>query len=167
MDERDNVRTDLSAEEQALQSQVRESEGELEGLEQELHAVDAELSELAAQSRKFEALGDVCRSLEQLEDLGGTQLFWTRETDEVTESIESARCRIHDFGERFINVEKRRDAIMNRIGKQNYALDCLHYELLDAMELVVDNFDANYGITWETIEAALDAIVWNQKQDLE
>lgn len=40
-------------------------------------------------------------------------------------------------------------------------------ELLDAMELVVDNFDANYGITWETIESALDVIVWNRKQDSE
>jgi len=35
-------------------------------------------------------------------------------------------------------------------------------ELLEAMELVVDNFDANYGITWETIEAALDQIVWER-----
>jgi len=40
-------------------------------------------------------------------------------------------------------------------------------ELLEAMELVVNNFDANYGITWETIEAALDVIVWNRKQDSE
>jgi hypothetical protein len=37
-------------------------------------------------------------------------------------------------------------------------------ELLEAMELVVDNFDANYGITWETLEAALDWIVWERKQ---
>ena len=37
-------------------------------------------------------------------------------------------------------------------------------ELLQAMEMVVDNFDANYGITWETIEAALDQIVWERKQ---
>ena len=37
-------------------------------------------------------------------------------------------------------------------------------ELLEAMELVVDNFDANWGITWETIEAALDWIVWERKQ---
>ena len=37
-------------------------------------------------------------------------------------------------------------------------------ELLEAMELVVDNFDANYGITWETLEAALDQIVWERKQ---
>jgi len=37
-------------------------------------------------------------------------------------------------------------------------------ELLEAMELVVDNFDANYGITWETLEAALDQIVWERNQ---
>jgi len=36
-------------------------------------------------------------------------------------------------------------------------------ELLEAMEMVVDNFDANYGITWETIEEALDWIVWERK----
>ena len=36
-------------------------------------------------------------------------------------------------------------------------------ELLQAMEMVVDNFDANYGITWETIEEALDWIVWERK----
>lgn len=38
-------------------------------------------------------------------------------------------------------------------------------DLLNAMELVVDNFDANLGITWETIEAALDVIAWNKKQE--
>ena len=36
-------------------------------------------------------------------------------------------------------------------------------ELLQAMEMVVDNFDANCGITWETIQAALDWIVWERE----
>ena len=134
MDEHDDVRTDLSAEEQALQAQVEESQAKLEGFEQDLHAVDAELSELAGQNRKFEALADVCRSLEQLEDLGGTELFWNPEAGAVEEYIESARQRIHEFSEKFVDIEKRRDAILNRIGKQNFALDCLHYDLLDVME---------------------------------
>ncbi len=134
MDERDDVRTDLSGDEQALQAQVRESEQALAGLEQDLHAIDAELAELVDQNRKYEALGDVCRSLEQLEVLGGTELFWASEAGNVDQYIERARGRIHDFGEKFIEVEKRRDAIMNRIGRRNYALDCLHYELLEAME---------------------------------
>ncbi len=134
MDERDDVRTELSGEEQTLKSQVRESEAELEGLERDLHAVDGELAALIEQNRKFEALGNVCRSLEQLEDLGGTELFWKPEVGDVADYIDNARVRIHEFGEQFVEVEKRRDKILHRIGKQNYALDCLHYELLDAME---------------------------------
>jgi len=38
-------------------------------------------------------------------------------------------------------------------------------ELIEAMESVVDRFDANYGITWETLEAALDRIISDRKQE--
>jgi len=38
-------------------------------------------------------------------------------------------------------------------------------ELIQAMEMVVDNFDANYGITWDTIESALDWIIWDRKME--
>jgi len=38
-------------------------------------------------------------------------------------------------------------------------------ELIKAMELVEINFDANLGINWDTIEAALDVIVWNRKRE--
>ena len=38
-------------------------------------------------------------------------------------------------------------------------------ELIQAMERVADNFDANWGITWETIEAALDFVVWMRKRE--
>lgn len=36
-------------------------------------------------------------------------------------------------------------------------------DLIEAMELVASNFDANLGITWETIECALDVIVFNKR----
>jgi len=38
-------------------------------------------------------------------------------------------------------------------------------ELIEAMELVEINFDANYGITWETLEAALDQLISDRKQE--
>ena len=134
MDEHDDVRTEFSTDEQTLQTRVQESEAELQQLEHDLHGVDRELADLVEQNRKFEALGDVCRSLEQLDDLGGTELFWKPEAGDVAEYIEHARDRIDEFGDKFVEVEKRRDKIMHRIGTQNYTLDCLHYELLDAME---------------------------------
>jgi hypothetical protein len=36
-------------------------------------------------------------------------------------------------------------------------------ELIEAMERVVDNFDANLGINWDTIEASLDVTIWGRK----
>ena len=36
-------------------------------------------------------------------------------------------------------------------------------ELIEAMESVVHNYDANYGITWDAIQAALDRVLWNRK----
>jgi len=40
-------------------------------------------------------------------------------------------------------------------------------DLLEAMEIVVHNFDANYGIRWDAIEAALDLVLYNRKQSSE
>ena len=37
-------------------------------------------------------------------------------------------------------------------------------ELIQAMELVADNFDANHGINWQTIECAFDWIIWERKR---
>ena len=134
MDDREVVIEELSADEHELQAQVEESERALEGLEKDLEAVDNELAELAAQSGKFEALGNVCRSLEELENLGGAELFWDNDAHNAAEFLQGARGRIDHFGEQFLDVERRRDAIMHKIGRQNHALDCLHYDLLDAME---------------------------------
>ena len=134
MDDREDVIAEFSTDEHELQVQVRESEQALEKLETELRAVDGELEELAAQSGKYEALGNVCRSLEELETLGGATLFWESGAEGAAGFIDGARSRIEKFGERFLDVEKRRDAIMHTIGNKNHALDCLHYDLLDAME---------------------------------
>ncbi len=132
MNERDEVRTDFSAEEAALQAKVSVSEAELGALERNLQDVDGELAELVAQNGRFEALREVCRSLEQLDELGGTALFWAK-TDGA-EHIEYARKQVKDFSDKYLQVEKRRDEVLRRIGRQNHALDCLHYDLLDAME---------------------------------
>jgi len=33
-------------------------------------------------------------------------------------------------------------------------------ELIQAMESVVHNYDAEYGITWDSVESSLDLVVW-------
>jgi outer membrane biosynthesis protein TonB len=139
MDEGDTVKPDkseeeLSLEEQSLQEKVRESEEAMARLEAELRDVDIELTQLAGQNQKYEALGNVCRSLEELKNLGGTGLFWKAENGDVDAYLHEARERIHQFCESIVEVERRREGIAAKIGNQNASLDVLHYELLDAIE---------------------------------
>ena len=139
MDEGDTVKPDkseeeLSLDEQSLQEKVRESEESMAGLEADLRDVNSELTELAGQNQKYEALGNVCRSLEELENLGGARLFWRSEDGDVDAYLREARERIHEFGASIVEVERRREGVAAKIGNQDVALDCLHYELIDAIE---------------------------------
>ncbi|MBT8108325.1 MAG: AgmX/PglI C-terminal domain-containing protein [Gammaproteobacteria bacterium] len=134
MDEGDTVKPDYSDDELALRTQVEGSERALEDLERDLRDVDRELEQLSVNNQKFEVLGDVCRSLEELENLGGESLFWKDGDSDRAAYISQAREKIHDFGESIIKVESRRREIVARIGDQNYELDCLHYDLSEAIE---------------------------------
>ena len=130
----DHIDEDLPIDDESLQERVQESEEALARLEDELFSVDRELEKLADQTLKYEALGNVCRSLEELESLGGGELFWSSNTDDVDKYVCEARDRVHEFGQSIIEVEQRREGIVAKIGDQNFALDGLHYELLDALE---------------------------------
>jgi outer membrane biosynthesis protein TonB len=139
MDEGDTVKPgkseeELSLDEQSLQEKVRASEEAMAGLEADLCDVDFELAQLAEHNKKYEVLGNVCRSLEELENLGGTGLFWKSEAGDVDACLRNARGHIHKFGESIVEAERRRERIVAKIGNQNASLDVLHYELLDVIE---------------------------------
>jgi hypothetical protein len=135
MDEGD-MKTDFSEQEQSLRAQVEDSEKALTALQGDLRAVDAELSDLAEHSVQYDTLGEVCRSLEALDDLGAMNLFWQDRdhSGDPLDYIQSARNRIEEYGESILETEGRRQAIVDKIGDQNLSLDCLHYELTDVLQ---------------------------------
>lgn len=126
---------DLSQEEQVLLGEVEKSERAVGDLQRDLSAVDAELGELAERNREFEILSEICRSLEELEQLGAAKLFWDEAGGDVDPGtrIEGARRRIDAFGEEVARVESRRRSLAEEIGDQNDVLQSLHYDLIDAM----------------------------------
>ena len=134
MDECNVVNGENSDEELTLREQVEGSEQAMKGLERDLQTIDSELEQLAAQDRQFDVLSQVCRSLEELDDLGAAELFWQGRDTNPADYIEKARNRIHNFGESLLQVEQRRNAIFDKIGDQNVTLDCLHYSLIDVLE---------------------------------
>jgi outer membrane biosynthesis protein TonB len=135
MVEGDTVSSKLSEAEQSLRGKVESSERVLDDLEGDLRAIDAELDELAERNHQYAVLSQVCRSLDELENLGASQLFWDERSgpDNPTEHLRSARRKIDEFGAEIARVEDRRQSVMDKIGDQNDVLEYLHYDLRDAM----------------------------------
>ena len=136
MDDGDTVISEHSEGAEFLQAKVEKSERVLGDLEANLRKVDAELEALAQRNHQYDVLAQVCRSLEELDDMGAGHLFWDKHSgpNRSTEQLRYARRKMEEFGEEVAAVEERRDSIIEKIGGQNDVLDCLHYDLRDAME---------------------------------
>ena len=125
-----------SQQEQLLREKAGRSERVLDDLEADLGSIDAELEALAQRNHQYELLEQVCRSLEELDDLDATNLFWGEhgDSDDPVEHIQNARRKIDEFGAEVARVEQGRQSVIEKINDQNDALDYLHYDLRDAIE---------------------------------
>jgi len=130
------VTEELTNKEQAIRTQFEESEQQLSVLETKLQGVNDELQSLVDKGHEFEVLAQVCRSLEELENIGAADLFWNSEDGPRVQSerLASAGEKIDAYAAEIARTEDRRDAVLEDIGGQNQELDHFHYELLDAVE---------------------------------
>ncbi len=135
MEEGGSVSSDLSEEQRSIQDQVEQSERALSDLEDDLNSVETELEALIAKNHQYDVLSQVCRGLEELDELGASPLFWdeTVSADVREERLRFARQKIEEFRADIARVEARREAIVDGIGDQNTRLDDLHYTLKDAI----------------------------------
>ena len=127
---------DLTNKEQSIRTQFEESEQRLSDLETKLQGANDELRSLVDKGHEFEVLAQVCRSLEELENIGAADLFWNSQEgpQERSERLASAGERIDAFAAEIARTEDRRDEILEEIGGQNQELDQFHYALLDVIE---------------------------------
>lgn len=134
MGESDTVSAEIS-EENLLREQVDQSELVLFRLEHELREINGELEDLTRRNHHFDVLSKVCRSLEELDELDASHLFWDeRIGNKQAEHLQHASSQIEAFAEKVSRVEESRQAIVAKIGDQNVNLDYLHYDLRDAIE---------------------------------
>jgi outer membrane biosynthesis protein TonB len=125
-----------SLEELRLKEQLQRSERELEDLECELQAIEGELEAKIARGDRYEALAQVCESFDKLDRAGAAHLFWgdLQGPESTAAHLETVRSKINEFTGEIASIEDRRDAILNRIGDKNRAMDYLYYDLRDATE---------------------------------
>ncbi len=125
-----------SLEELRLKEQLQRSERELEELEQELHAIEGELEAQIEKGARYEVLARLCENFEELDQVGASYLFWgdLERPHSTAEHLESVRGKINEFTDEVARIEDRRDAVLDRIGDKNRAMDYLYYDLRDATE---------------------------------
>ena len=126
---------DRTYKEQSIRTRFEESEQRLSDLETKLQGVNDELQSLVDRGHEFEVLAQVCRSLEELENIGAADLFWNSQEGPQgrSEKLASAVERIDAYAVEIARTEDRRDAILADVGGQNQELDQFHYELKDVL----------------------------------
>ena len=136
MDEFDTEAPQFAEEEKSIRDQVAQSAGVLGGFERDVDSIDAELEALAERNSQFEILSRICSTLEELDNIDATHLFWdsTIGPENSLEHLRNARRQEAKFNEEIGRVEDRRQSIVDKINAQNDELDLLHYDLRDALE---------------------------------
>jgi len=136
MDNTDTITPELSEEDSSIQEQAAQSERVMGKLERDMHAIETQLEELASKSQEYEVLARVRESLEELDNIGATHLFWNRQIGpaDSLDHLQNARQMADEFSEEIIRVEDQRLAIVDKIDVQNTDLDRLHYDLREVLE---------------------------------
>ncbi|MGI9223929.1 MAG: AgmX/PglI C-terminal domain-containing protein [Woeseiaceae bacterium] len=127
--------TDISDDERAILEEISRFEAELDKLAGRLHAADDRLAALEQERAKYDALLQVCDSLEKLETLDARELFWGESgADDQDNRIDHAMRQINEFEAKIDVARRDREAILAEIDDQNLTLDSLDTYLRDAME---------------------------------
>ena len=120
--------------EEVLRVQLEQSRERLAGFVRELHAVDAELEDMATERRQYEALHEVCGGLEKLGQLGAAELFWSGRavTGEADDHLSLIRSRVDEFQQRLGVTEGSREAVLERIRREEENSEILEDDAFEA-----------------------------------
>ena len=122
-------------EHELLRSQISQQSERLTHLERALHGIDSELEILAEQRERHALLDQLCGTLERLDELGSSDLFWGQDAAGSTpEHVRQVRGRMSEFLSRIEEIERKRHALLDQIKEGQQVLDILEYDLLEIEE---------------------------------
>jgi outer membrane biosynthesis protein TonB len=111
--------------------QIRQKHQALEG---ELRVVEAELETFSADRQRFDALRDVCNSLDKLGELKADELFWegVAEAQNVAGYVKRAMSRVARFEGEISGILEKQASLQGQINQCLDELDILYEEVRDA-----------------------------------
>lgn len=120
----------------ALDERIAEARARLDALVDDLSVIDEELEGFAGERLKHKLLEQACHALEELNQAGGTALFWEglAANDEWAAHLARARGRTDAMRALIVEIEARRAGLVERIGEQNEQLYLLEDEAFEHQE---------------------------------
>lgn len=173
-----------TTDEDVLRQDLREARERLEHLVGELRSVDVELESVESERRHFQLVQDACTALDQLDQLGGSELFWrgfgstilrqasphdtagtecdaAGDRDAGLRHLRLVRGRVDEFDKRLHEIDERRQTILDEIQLQEDSADFIAASVLEAERL-----EEQRQLEWqierelETLPARLSTMPW-------
>lgn len=122
--------------ESSLKAQIADVIRILDGHEIKLRALDEELNTHANQRLQYQLLGTICTSLDKLEEMGASGLFWGKESAGYSpeKQLQRVRAEVAEFEQKIGAIEKIRAGVQGDIEKESIALHLLKDELAELEE---------------------------------
>lgn len=114
-------------------------------LEKEILVLDGELASHARQRQQYHLLADICLSLDKLNEMGASDLFWGSSTTGYDPEQQLLRVRsvVAEFEKKIAAIEQSRNALQDSIKKESVAAYLLKdeiAELTEATERIKDEY---------------------------
>ena len=142
--------------EAALREELRTTREKLARLVGDLCIVESELEKLANEQPQYRLLRDVCTRLDELEELGGSELFWGARDGggDGSDQMRRVRARVDEFDKRLAGIEERRQSIVDEIQINEDGADLIAGDILEAerleevrkLEWEIEREDAEFSI---------------------
>jgi TonB family protein len=104
------VTDDIKKQQDEVNRQIDDVYNRLDELKSELKTINAELKDLEEVRQRYIIISDVSDQLEQLEKLGGSELFWGKgySRDEVRGLLKSARDHVINYDTQVAGLQQRK-----------------------------------------------------------
>ena len=106
---------------QLLKKNLANSNEKIAALENNLRALDTELAVHAEQRQQYQLMGDICSSLDKLNEMGASDLFWGRESTgyDPEQQLKRVRNVVGEFEKKIAIIEKSRSDVLASVKKEN------------------------------------------------
>jgi len=150
----------------ALRDKVHLHQEEIIRLEGDLQNVDHELDDFQDERKKFQLVSDICRNLDELNELGASDLFWDgiATEEQVKGYLQNLREKADFFERRIKKVTDKHEAILEQIKEKNTTVNFLLEDIEELLEQE-EQSKYEYVVTREVREIPYRVMVmpWTKK----